>query len=66
MLIVRALFVEFSDMLVPLLISSASIVNPPILPPVNKTDEPVMSPSAVISRLVVSNSNESVFISILS
>ena len=35
---------ESKAILVPLLISSASIVNPPIVPPLNRTFEPVICP----------------------
>ena len=35
---------ESNPILVPLLISSESIVNPPIVPPSNKTLEPVICP----------------------
>ena len=39
-------------MLVPLLISSASIVNPPIVPPFNRTFEPVICPFDFNLRLL--------------
>ena len=52
LLIVNFLFVESKAILVPLFISSASIVNPPIVPPLNKTFEPVICPLDFNLRLL--------------
>ena len=52
LLIVNLLLAESKAILVPLLISSASIVNPPIVPPLNRTFEPVICPLDFNLRLL--------------